>query len=82
MRALLEVDLGLFEQAQASADEALAFARQSGNDLYTVTALGTLGRLELARGHLEAAAEYLRIFRNDCSPAESSTRPSPCGRTR
>ena len=59
-KALLEVDLGLLEEAQVSADEGLAFARGAGNDLYTITTLGTLGRLELARGHVDAAAAILR----------------------
>ena len=57
-KALLEVDLGLLEQAQVSAEEGLAFARRSGNDLYTIMTLGTLGRLELALGDLDCGSGH------------------------
>ena len=55
-KALLEVDLGLLEEARSSVEEGLAFVRQSHNELFTIVCLGTLGRLELALGDLDAAA--------------------------
>ena len=59
-KALFEVDLGSLDEARASVEEGLAFLRQSHNDLYTIICLGTLGRLELALGDLDAAAAILR----------------------
>jgi DNA-binding CsgD family transcriptional regulator len=60
MKALIEADLGLEEQARASAEEGLGFARADANEFARITALGVLGRLELALGDIEAAAGYLR----------------------
>ncbi len=59
-KALIEADLGLVEEARASATECLAHTRSSGNLFFTLQALGTLGRLELALGNLEAAGDLLR----------------------
>jgi ATP/maltotriose-dependent transcriptional regulator MalT len=61
VKALIETDLGLLDQARASAEE----SRQSrpGGSSYefsTIVTGGVLGRLELARGNLEAAGGYLR----------------------
>ena len=60
VRAPLEADVGLVEQARASAGGSLRFAESSGNEFYTVLALGAFGRLEIALGNNEAAGEYLR----------------------
>jgi DNA-binding CsgD family transcriptional regulator len=60
VKALVETDLGLVDAARASAEEGLAFARANSSQLGTIYCLGTLGRLELALGDLEAAGEYLR----------------------
>ena len=59
-KALIEADLGLVEQARASAEESLAFAQASSNRHFTIYSLGALGRLELALGNLEAAGSILR----------------------
>lgn len=58
--ALVETDLGLVEQARASAEEALAYSRAMSNEIFIIVILGVLGRLELALGHLEEAGDYLR----------------------
>ena len=60
MKALIEADLGLVIQARASAEEAIAFARGESNEFAMISALGVLGRIELALGHFDAAAGYLR----------------------
>jgi DNA-binding CsgD family transcriptional regulator len=60
VKATLEADLGLVEQARASAEESLGFSEAASFEFYTVLALGALGRVELARGNLEAAGRYLR----------------------
>jgi hypothetical protein len=60
MKALIEADLGMVEQARASVEEALAFARAASNQLATVDALASLGRLELELGNIETAAGHLR----------------------
>src|SRR5262249_12642676 len=59
-RALVEVDLGLVEQARASVDEGLALAEAGANEWFAVRNLAVLGRAELAAGNLEAAAGILR----------------------
>jgi DNA-binding NarL/FixJ family response regulator len=59
-KALLEADRGFVAEARASAEESLAFSRESAKDLFALLALGVLGRLELELGDLEAAGEYLR----------------------
>ena len=60
VKAPLEADLGLVEQARASALDSLGFAEASSNEYYTVLACGALGRVELALGNLESAGGYLR----------------------
>ena len=60
VRALIEVDLGFADQARASVEEGLAYCQSSSNELFIPAILGVLGRLELARGDLEAAADHLR----------------------
>jgi ATP/maltotriose-dependent transcriptional regulator MalT len=60
VKALIETDLGLVDEARESAEECLAFAQAGSNDFYTIVALGALGRLELALGDLEAAGTHLR----------------------
>ncbi len=58
--ALIETDLGLVEQARASADEGLAHARAYSNEIFVIVIHGVLGRLELTLGNLPAAGDYLR----------------------
>jgi ATP/maltotriose-dependent transcriptional regulator MalT len=60
LRALVETDLGLVGEAQASALKGLACAEAMADEEWTVLTLGVLGRLELALGELEAAGDYLR----------------------
>jgi DNA-binding CsgD family transcriptional regulator len=60
IRALVEVDLGLVDEARASAEEGLAFAQSVADEVNVIWCLGVLGRLELVLGDLEAAAGYLR----------------------
>jgi DNA-binding CsgD family transcriptional regulator len=59
VKGLVEADLGLVDHALASAGETLALAELAGEH-YTVLALGSLGRVQLALGNLKAAGEYLR----------------------
>ena len=70
-KALVEVDLGLVGQARASAEGALALSKAASNELYTVLSLGTLGRLELALGNMEAAGRGTRRAQTDQRPAGS-----------
>jgi ATP/maltotriose-dependent transcriptional regulator MalT len=60
IRALVETDLGLVEQARAHAEEGLASARAFSDEIFIVLTLGVLGRLELALGNIETAGAYLR----------------------
>jgi DNA-binding CsgD family transcriptional regulator len=60
IRALVETDLGLVEEARAHAKEGLASARALSDEIFIVLTLGVLGRLELALGNIEEAGEYLR----------------------
>jgi DNA-binding CsgD family transcriptional regulator len=60
VRALVETDLGLVDEARASVEESLAASRADSNDVFSYMTLGVLGRLELALGNLEAAGDYLR----------------------
>jgi DNA-binding CsgD family transcriptional regulator len=60
VQALVEADLGLVEQARASAEDALAFSRAQANEAFELSTLGVLGRLELMCGDLETAGSYLR----------------------
>ena len=57
---LLEVDLGLEEQVRALAEETLATHWSTSFAYSTVVSEGTLGRLELALGRVEAAGDHLR----------------------
>jgi DNA-binding CsgD family transcriptional regulator len=60
VKGLIEADLGLIEEARASAEEGLAVAEATGAESFVVLTLGVLGRLELALGNLEKAGHYLR----------------------
>jgi DNA-binding CsgD family transcriptional regulator len=60
IRALVETDLGLVEQARAHAEEGLASARADSEEIFIVLTLSVLGRLELALGNIEGAGGYLR----------------------
>jgi DNA-binding CsgD family transcriptional regulator len=60
VKAVLETDLGLVDDARASGEECLAWAQADSNEYYTIVAYSALGRLELALGNLDAAAAHLR----------------------
>jgi hypothetical protein len=51
VKALIEADLGLVEEARASAQEAVAEMDALGNDIFSLLSAGVLGRLELALGN-------------------------------
>jgi len=59
VKALIEADLGLAEQARASAEEGLAETQALGNEVFSLLTLGVLGRLELSLGNVEEAGRYL-----------------------
>jgi DNA-binding CsgD family transcriptional regulator len=59
IKALVEADLGLVEQARSSVERAVAFVDPS-DYIVTIPALGVLGRIELAHGALDAAGDHLR----------------------
>jgi DNA-binding CsgD family transcriptional regulator len=59
-KALVEADLGLVAEARASAAESLAFSEASSTKIGVIVTAGVLGRLELALGDLNAAADHLR----------------------
>jgi DNA-binding CsgD family transcriptional regulator len=59
VKALIEADLGLVNQARASAEEGLAEMQGFRNDVFSLLCLGVLGRLELALGNVQEAGRYL-----------------------
>jgi DNA-binding CsgD family transcriptional regulator len=59
IKALVEADLGLVDEARASAQESVTYAQAAANEFFTIISLGSLGRVELALGNHEAAAGYL-----------------------
>jgi DNA-binding CsgD family transcriptional regulator len=60
IKALVETDLGLVEQARASAEGGLLLAEEVSDEVNVFACLGVLGRLELALGNLGAAGSRLR----------------------
>jgi len=60
VKALLETDLGLVEEARASGQVGLAYSEATSNEFFTIATLGVLGRLELELGNLATAGGYLR----------------------
>jgi DNA-binding CsgD family transcriptional regulator len=60
IKALVEADLGLVDEARSSAESGLAYAQQIADEVNVTTCLGALGRLELALGNFDGAAGYLR----------------------
>jgi hypothetical protein len=55
IRALVEADLGLADEARASACQGIARAQELSLDIYDALCRGALGRVELVAGNLEAA---------------------------
>jgi DNA-binding CsgD family transcriptional regulator len=60
IRALVEADLGLAEEARASARQGIARAQELSLDQYDAFCRSTLGHVELVAGNLEAAGVHLR----------------------
>ena len=60
VKALIEADLGLVEQARASVEEGLMAAQAMADEYFAIASIGVLGRLELALGNVEAAGGHLR----------------------
>jgi len=60
VKALIEADLGLVDEARASAQAGLTLATARSHGTFSILVHGVLGRLELALGNLEAAGGYLR----------------------
>ena len=60
VRALVEADLGLIDEARASARQGIARAQELSLDMYDALCRSTLGRAELVAGNLEAAGVHLR----------------------
>jgi DNA-binding CsgD family transcriptional regulator len=58
VKALVEADLGLVDEARASAETGLAFARSTGHEFFALMCIASLGRLELALGNVHAAGEH------------------------
>jgi DNA-binding CsgD family transcriptional regulator len=58
--SLVLAHLGQAERACAAAEEARRLFESDGSVLLTLLSLGVLGNLELALGHLDSAARYLR----------------------
>jgi DNA-binding CsgD family transcriptional regulator len=59
-KALIEADLGLAEEARASAEEILAIAQAIPHEFFGIFGFSALGHLELALGEVEAACSHLR----------------------
>jgi len=59
IKTLIAVDLGLVDEARASAEEGLALARGMSDEFFVVLSSGLLGRLELALGNIKAAKDHL-----------------------
>jgi DNA-binding CsgD family transcriptional regulator len=60
IKALIEADLGLVEQARASTERALKDAAVIQTPFFTIATLGVVGRLELALGNHVAAGDIMR----------------------
>jgi DNA-binding CsgD family transcriptional regulator len=60
LKALAEADLGLVEQARASAEDARMVAEEMSDREWAILSVGVLGRLEFALDHLDAALGYVR----------------------
>lgn len=60
VKALIETDLGLVDQARASAQGGLGAAQAMSDEYFAISSIAVLGRLELALGNVDAAGDYLR----------------------
>jgi len=59
IRALVEADLGLADEARASARQGIARAQELSLDIYDALCRSTLGHVELVEGDLQAAGVQL-----------------------
>ena len=60
VKTLLAADLGLVDEARASAEEGITHAQESSFETFSIMITGALGRLELALGNVKAAGGHLR----------------------
>jgi DNA-binding CsgD family transcriptional regulator len=60
VKALIQADLGLVQEARTTAQAGLGFATANSQGTFSILILGVLGRVELALGNLEAAGGHLR----------------------
>jgi DNA-binding CsgD family transcriptional regulator len=60
VQGLIEVDMGLTDDARTSAEAGLRASEAVQDHYFAVSCAGVLGRLELASGNTEAAGTYLR----------------------
>lgn len=59
-KAHVEADIGLTDQARATAERGLACARQIGDEIFTVFNFAALGAVEVALANHDEAARHLR----------------------
>ncbi len=59
-KAHVEADIGLVEQARATAERGLTCAREIRDEIFNVVNLAALGAVEVVLGHHEEAARHLR----------------------
>lgn len=69
VRALVEADLGLADEARASARQAIAKSQELSLPLYEFLGRSALGRIELVAGNLESAGVHLRDLADRLSAA-------------
>ena len=60
IKGLIEADVGLIEEARASAEDGLRASEALHDQYFAIACAGVLGRLELASGNIEAAGAHLR----------------------
>jgi DNA-binding CsgD family transcriptional regulator len=59
IKALIETDLGLVDEARASAEEGAEVMGALGSETFRILSVSVLGRLELALGNAEGAGRHL-----------------------
>jgi DNA-binding CsgD family transcriptional regulator len=69
VRALVEADLGLADEARTSAGQAIAKSQELSLPLYEFLGRSALGRIELMAGNLESAGVHLRDLADRLSEA-------------
>ena len=67
VRAMIEADLGLVDEARATAEAGLALAMARSHGTFSILIRAVLGRLELSLGNLALQAITCAIFQGGCS---------------